>query len=92
MLINRKTKLINIDKYFNNTYPLFIKPTFGAGSINAYKINNFQELKNKIKFLFNVKSNKRLMYDTLLLQEYIEGEQYIINFYTYNGHPYFTDA
>jgi glutathione synthase/RimK-type ligase-like ATP-grasp enzyme len=92
MRVSRTTNLDTVIKYFNNTFPLFIKPISGAGSMDAYKIENVKELQTKLESLFKIKQDGSLKYETFLVQEYIEGEQYIINFYTYKGTPYFTDA
>jgi carbamoyl-phosphate synthase large subunit len=50
------------------TYPLFIKPADGSSSINAYKVNNAEDLKAYKKLIPN-----------LLIQEHIDGDEYTID-------------
>lgn len=55
-------------KNCNYTFPLFIKPLDGSSSINAFKINNDEELHFFIKYI-----------DKPIIQEYIEGTEYSVD-------------
>lgn len=49
-------------------FPLFIKPENGSSSINAFKINNEQELRFFLKYV-----------DKPIVQEYIDGTEYTVD-------------
>lgn len=55
-------------KKINISYPLFIKPRDGSGSINAFKVNSKEEL----NFYFKKIKNP-------IIQEYLEGKEYTID-------------
>ncbi|NRA73965.1 MAG: ATP-grasp domain-containing protein [Rickettsiales bacterium] len=55
-----------VEKKFS--FPLFIKPADGSSSINAFKVNNSEEL----KFFSGYVSNA-------ILQEFIEGDEYTVD-------------
>jgi len=50
------------------TFPLFIKPKSGSSSINAYKVNNFEEL-----------NAYRSLIKEPIIQDFIEGEEYTVD-------------
>lgn len=50
------------------SFPLFIKPNRGSSSLNAYKINNINELELYTKII-----------PDFILQEFIEGEEYTVD-------------
>lgn len=56
---------VNLDKV---TYPKIIKPRFGRGQHNVYKVNNQRELEFFREYV-----------DNPLLQDYIEGKEYTID-------------
>ncbi len=59
----------------NLSFPLFIKPKFGSSSINAFKVNNFEEL---ITF-------RKLIKDPIV-QDFMEGEEFTVDvFLDFNG-------
>ncbi len=56
-------------------FPLFIKPLDGSSSIDAYKVNNEEELKAYLGII-----------DKPMVQAYMEGEEYTIDcFLDFNG-------
>jgi len=57
----------NIDEI--NTYPVFIKPDIGSGSINCFKFDNHESLKNYLD-----KTN-----DKYLIMEYLPNKEYTID-------------
>lgn len=64
-------------KKYGNNYPCFIKPKDGSSSINAFKVNNREELE--------VYSQKIGDY---IIQPFIEGTEYTIDiFCDFEGHP-----
>lgn len=72
-------KIITDDdlKNKNYTFPLFIKPLDGVSSINAFKINNEEEL----TFFRNYIKNP-------IIQEFIDGEEYGIDVLAdFDGNP-----
>lgn len=62
---------------YNGGYPCFIKPLNGSSSINAYKVNSYEELIEKTHFVKNY-----------IIQPYIEGREYTIDaFCSFDGSP-----
>ncbi len=60
--------LARINSFFDNKYPLFVKPAREGSSIGISKVNKFDELKTAI--------NEGFLYDTkLLIEEGIEGRE-----------------
>lgn len=55
-------------KEINISYPLFIKPRDGSGSVNAFKINSRKELNFYYKRIKNP-----------IIQEYLEGIEYTVD-------------
>ena len=53
-------------------YPVFVKPTVGQGSLGATRINNMDELQQKIK-----ESD-----DEMIICEYLPGEEYTVECFT----------
>lgn len=52
-------------------FPVFVKPIYGSGSENSYKVDNYQ----KLKTIYN---------NDLIIQEYIDGEEYGIDIFNDN--------
>ena len=63
---------IPIDNYldYNLGFPAFIKPIDGSSSINAFKVENMEELKDKV----NIQSN-------YIIQPFIDGKEYTIDLF-----------
>ena len=72
---------IAIDNILNydQGFPAFIKPKDGSSSINAYKVDSFEELKSFAE-----------MVPDYIIQPYIKGEEYTVDiFCDFNGEPIF---
>lgn len=70
-----------IDDYtlYSAGFPAFIKPKDGSSSINAYKVNNAEELKSYAS-----------MIDDYIVQPFIEGNEFTIDvFCDFDGNPIF---
>lgn len=93
LVITPRTKHFEIRRFFKKSkYPLFIKPVLGVYSHDAYKVENKAELKSITKKLFSKKIVENLpRYDKLLLQEFIGGDEYAVNFVSVNGRHILTD-
>lgn len=64
---------------YNDGYPAFIKPKDGSSSINAYKVNNFEELE---AYAHQVSD--------YIIQPFIEGTEYTVDaFCDFEGNPIF---
>ncbi|MHA2247497.1 MAG: ATP-grasp domain-containing protein [Candidatus Hodarchaeales archaeon] len=59
---------ITLDNISKQTFPLFIKPRKGSGSLNAYKVRNRHEL----EFFFN-------FIDQPIIQEHLPGKEYTVD-------------
>lgn len=75
---------INFDELRKWSYPLFIKPNQGYGSINAFKINNFDEL--------TIKVNQLQPDEEYLIQEFIHGVEYIVDTFSINKEHYLSNV
>ncbi len=65
-----------LDDVENLKFPLFIKPLDGSSSINAFKVNNADEL-----------ATYRKLIDKPIVQEFMEGTEYTIDaFLDFNSH------
>ncbi len=68
---------LNDWKKYNFGYPAFIKPKDGSSSINAYKVNNEEELRLYASRI-----------DGYIIQPFIKGREYTIDiFCNWNGKP-----
>lgn len=72
-----KTYLIEEFNQTDERFPLFIKPKSGSSSINAFKVNNYEEL---------------LIYSKLIkdyiIQEFVEGDEYTVDvFLDFDSNP-----
>ena len=68
-----------VDRYedYNQGFPAFIKPKDGSSSINAYKVNNREELESLAD-----------MVPDYIVQPYIEGTEYTVDaFCDFDGNP-----
>jgi len=63
-------KMYSEEELTNNEleFPLFIKPKSGSSSINAYKVNNFNELKIY-----------KSIVDKPIIQDFMEGEEFTVD-------------
>lgn len=63
-------KMYSLEELFgnNNLYPLFIKPNSGSSSINAYKVNDEEELKLYSKVIKDP-----------IIQEFVVGEEFTVD-------------
>ena len=65
-------------------YPVIVKPTDRSGSRGIYKVEKSDKLKNAIKSALEVGFEKKA-----LIEEYIEGQEYSVEYISYKGIHYF---
>lgn len=70
-----------------NAYPLIIKPVDNGGSKGVQKINTDQELID----YFEASLNQSVADKKVIIEQYIEGEEYIVDAFTHNYHCDNTD-
>ncbi|MDR5637917.1 ATP-grasp domain-containing protein [Thermosynechococcus sp. PP42] len=63
-------------------YPLVLKPIDNRGSFGVFKVENESYLK-ELFYKSLMMSHSRLV----LVEQYIEGEEYTVDGYCFNGHP-----
>lgn len=64
----------------NIKYPIIIKPTDRSGSRGIYKVNRSEELKNAYENALKESFEKKV-----LLEEYVEGNEYSVEYISYKG-------
>ena len=70
---------VNDWQKYDGNFPAFIKPKDGSSSINAYKVNNAEELKTYAAQI-----------DDYIVQPFIDGEEYTVDvFCNFHGEPIF---
>jgi hypothetical protein len=66
------------------SFPCIIKPTWWIQSSWVCKINNFEEYQTSLKTTFNaftMLGNKKLTNQSVLIEEFIDGKMYTIDYY-----------
>lgn len=89
------SKDIEIIKEFSQKYyfPLILKPSFNSvGSFGLTKCYSLEECINKVNELLGAKSISGSKISELVLQEYISGDEYIIDSYSQNSKHFFSGA
>jgi len=61
-------------------FPVIIKPSMGLGSLFVYKIENYDELKEKCAIVIKNSFNKKALIET-----YINGKEYGVESFVYQG-------
>lgn len=61
-------------------YPLIVKPTDRSGSRGIFKVNNLEELKEKVKTSLNLSFEKKV-----IIEEFIEGDEYSCESISFDG-------
>jgi FMN phosphatase YigB (HAD superfamily)/carbamoylphosphate synthase large subunit len=70
-------KTVNDYRKYDGVYPCFIKPKDGSSSINAFKVENYEELKRYAEQIGDY-----------VVQPFIEGTEYTVDiFCNYDGTP-----
>lgn len=82
-------KCLKVDLYTNLDslileYPIIVKPTDRSGSRGIYKVNNKTMLSNAVEKAINESFEKKA-----LIEEFIEGEEYSVEYLTVNGRHHF---
>ena len=68
-----------------NTYPVFIKPKNSAGSDGCFKCDTKEQAVRAFEDIFSKRNFLGRVNSEVLLQEYIEGDQYIVNTVSCSG-------
>ncbi len=77
-------ELINLPRDDIKRYPYIMKPTWGIQSSGVSKIDNYEDYKNWIEYTLhsiNKLKEKKLADQKILLEEFIDGEMYTIDYY-----------
>jgi glutathione synthase/RimK-type ligase-like ATP-grasp enzyme len=85
VIINSVSKLIK-------TYPIVLKPFVGYGGVGVQIISNKNEFEKTLKEYAVFQKTHPTMSAKFLAQEYIDGEEGYLDFYSINGKHLFTDA
>jgi glutathione synthase/RimK-type ligase-like ATP-grasp enzyme len=88
-LLKKQDSVATIAKDFK--FPLVMKPTYGSSSMNVFIISNMNELKDKFNFFKKTNIKNKKIFGDIIIQEFIEGLEYVANFISYNGKHILTD-
>jgi phosphoribosylamine-glycine ligase len=75
----------------NLNFPVIIKPLDSAGTDGVVICENMKQVENIIQSNINSTNIWGLKNTSLLVQEYLKGEEYIVNSVSCNGKHYITD-
>lgn len=77
---------LDITNFNDFKFPVFLKPVQGYGSINAFKITSPSNLSKKV-----VELKLEDKFNEYLIQEFVEGTEYIVDTFSINGVHYLCD-
>ena len=67
-------------------FPIILKPANGLGSLHVYRIDNFEDLNEKIEEVIEGSNNLNSNEDgTALIETFIEGQEYGVETFVYDG-------
>lgn len=75
----------------NTAYPVVVKPLNSAGSDGVYICNSKDEVKSAIDENLGQQNIMASNNDEILVQEFLKGEEYVVNTVSCNGHHYVTE-
>lgn len=75
-LVKSVSELPNYDE---GAFPVFIKPVNSAGSDGCFRCNDINSLKSRVESLVNAKNLLGNINTKVMVQEYIQGQQYVVN-------------
>lgn len=74
-----------------NGYPIVLKPEESGGSDSVAICNDEQSVAIAFKNILNARNKLGFLNDTVLVEEYLGGKEYLINSVSYKGNHYITD-
>ncbi|MDR2830193.1 MAG: ATP-grasp domain-containing protein [Methanobrevibacter sp.] len=86
--IDISNKILNTIK----TFPIVLKPYEGSGSRGVQIISSKKDLVEALNDCLKFKEINPIMSNKFLAQEYIDGEEGFLDFYSFNGKHLLTDA
>jgi len=72
--------------------PLIVKPPHSAGTDNVYLVNPGDDWRQYFTAILGQVNGFDLRNDTVIVQEYLEGPEYIVDLYTVNGNHGLVDT
>jgi biotin carboxylase len=75
----------------NTHFPVVVKPLESAGTDDVFVCANEEELKEKIEIMIGKKNSLGNKNDSVLVQEFLHGTEYMVNSVSCHGKHYFTD-
>lgn len=66
-------------------YPVVLKPLESAGSDGVFICHNKDAVRDAFNQVFNIKNKLNLNNDKVLLQEFLKGTEYVVNFVSLDG-------
>jgi len=67
-------------------YPVIAKPESAAGTEGVTKCMNAQDVTNAWKMVTNTKNKQGVENHSLLVQEFLDGTEYVVDLVSYKGH------
>lgn len=74
-----------------NGYPIVIKPEESGGSDGVAVCHDEQSVVTAFKNILNARNKLGFLNHAVLVEEYLEGKEYLINTVSYKGNHYITD-
>lgn len=71
---------------FNKYQKTVLKPVDSAGTDSVFICKNIEEVKTHSESLFNNSNQLNLKNEVIVLQPFIEGEEYVVDTVSYNGY------
>jgi len=75
----------------NTHFPVVAKPLQSAGTDDVFVCATEDELKEKIEIIIGKKNSLGNTNNSVLIQEFLQGTEYMVNSVSNHGHHYFTD-
>ncbi|GMO13522.1 MAG: ATP-grasp domain-containing protein [Mycoplasmoidaceae bacterium] len=72
--------------------PIVLKPTYGSSSVNVFCIFTKEELQHKLSIFKNMSKQESTIMGDIIIQEFIEGKEYVANFISYQNKHILTDV
>lgn len=71
--------VLDLPNYDDSSFPVFVKPVNSAGSDGCFRCDDIDSLKSRVDSLVNAENLLGNINTKVMVQEYIQGQQYVVN-------------